>query len=323
MIEIVFSQSACGSLKLAQGYGKGKYPGGASSIGIIGSSDAPLTRKEIRKAQLLAEQRERLAWEHATPMNGKPDDVYCFSLALSMGDISDCLSDACRSPVLKRIYDVFPNKNNAVTIQQLLQKARQDLNHICNRFNAGEAIRVWYSNQPDELCGLYWLMTQLLEAASENCGPCYVVELPAWKADENQTITAHTSWAEVPPGEWHSYIDFQQPLPFPAFLTSCASVWKTLQSENAPLRAVISGRLLSVPDTFYDDFILCEIAKEAETFHEGRLIGKILGNYPLGISDAWISLRINEMIRRQILAIEVPAEKGQPAYHQILKKMRI
>ena len=32
MIEIVFGESACGSLKIAQTYGKGKYRGSAVSI---------------------------------------------------------------------------------------------------------------------------------------------------------------------------------------------------------------------------------------------------------------------------------------------------
>ncbi len=46
MIEIVFGESACGSLKIAQTYGKGKYRGSAVSVfmrheamGVYPSSD--------------------------------------------------------------------------------------------------------------------------------------------------------------------------------------------------------------------------------------------------------------------------------------------
>lgn len=35
MIEIVFSESACGSLKIAQTYGKGKYRGGAVLVRVF------------------------------------------------------------------------------------------------------------------------------------------------------------------------------------------------------------------------------------------------------------------------------------------------
>lgn len=34
MVEIVFSESACGSLKIAQTYGRGKYRGSAISVFI-------------------------------------------------------------------------------------------------------------------------------------------------------------------------------------------------------------------------------------------------------------------------------------------------
>lgn len=34
MIEVVFGESASGSLKIAQGYGRGKYRGGAVSVFI-------------------------------------------------------------------------------------------------------------------------------------------------------------------------------------------------------------------------------------------------------------------------------------------------
>ena len=38
MIEVVFNDSASGSLKVAQHYGRGKYPGGAFSVFICQES---------------------------------------------------------------------------------------------------------------------------------------------------------------------------------------------------------------------------------------------------------------------------------------------
>jgi hypothetical protein len=71
-------------------------------------------------------------------------------------------------------------------------------------------------------------------------------------------------------------------------LHAIASHWAELQKENAPLRAVINGRLQSVPENFYDDFILREIALEKNEFHEANLIGRIFGKYQLGIGDGWL-----------------------------------
>lgn len=68
MIEIVFSHSACGSLKVAQHYGKGEYKGGCSAAFISHADGRKPTKKEIKAAQREATETERLAWENATPM---------------------------------------------------------------------------------------------------------------------------------------------------------------------------------------------------------------------------------------------------------------
>lgn len=46
MIEIVFNESAAGSLKIAQSYGKGKYRGGATSVFIIKKDGSEPTEEE-------------------------------------------------------------------------------------------------------------------------------------------------------------------------------------------------------------------------------------------------------------------------------------
>ena len=89
MIEIVFGESACGSLKIAQTYGKGKYRGSAVSIFMRHEDGSVPSSDEMKKAQLQAQEQERIAWENAIPLGGKSSDVYCFDMALSVGDISD------------------------------------------------------------------------------------------------------------------------------------------------------------------------------------------------------------------------------------------
>lgn len=73
-------------------------------------------------------------------------------------------------------------------------------------------------------------------------------------------------------------------------LRSLASRWEELRRENATLRAVLNGALVSVPDTLYDACILRELEKQEDEFMEARLIGQVLGKYRLGIGDAWIAL---------------------------------
>ena len=76
MIEIVFGESACGSLKIAQTYGKGKYRGSAVSIFMRHEDGSVPSSDEMKKAQLQAQEQERIAWENAIPLGGKSSDVY-------------------------------------------------------------------------------------------------------------------------------------------------------------------------------------------------------------------------------------------------------
>ena len=106
MIEIVFGESACGSLKIAQTYGKGKYRGSAVSIFMRHEDGSVPSSDEMKKAQLQAQEQERIAWENAIPLGGKSCDVYCFDMALSVGDISDNGIGEQRKNVFKKMLSV-------------------------------------------------------------------------------------------------------------------------------------------------------------------------------------------------------------------------
>lgn len=71
---------------------------------------------------------------------------------------------------------------------------------------------------------------------------------------------------------------------------------------------------------FYDDFILREIAAEQDEFREANVIGRVLGNYQLGIGDAWIALRFEEMIGNGKLKAISTVDADSPIYHRMLKK---
>ena len=63
MLEVVFSDSAAGTMAVAIGH-KG-FLGGATSVII---SDGTVSKEEIEKFQHQAEERERSGWENAIPL---------------------------------------------------------------------------------------------------------------------------------------------------------------------------------------------------------------------------------------------------------------
>ena len=91
--------------------------------------------------------------------------------------------------------------------------------------------------------------------------------------------------------------------------------WSRLQEENAPLRAIVNGRLHSVREDFYDPFIRARI--HDRTLRVGQLIGEVLGRYQLGIGDWWIAKRIQAMADHGELII---VSKGDCFYRNEVRR---
>lgn len=318
MIEVVFSESAYGSLKVAQHYGVGKYHGAATSVFLRGQDGVEPTKAQMQEAQKRAEERARRDWENAVPLGGKREDLYCISLGMSMGEISEGGIGAQRRTVLEQAFSVWPKKHTAQQIDERLQDAQAALTAVLVRCSAGEPVRVWYSHNPDELCGMYWLLAQLRSLHQR--GSIYLVKLPEWEYIGENAITTRNGWGEIGPGEWGRYLPLQQEAQ-PAFLSLCAVKWSQLQEENAPLRVFLNGLLQSAPEDIYDSFILREIDAQPEVFSEAVVIGNVLGKYQLGIGDAWVALRIDKMIRAGTLEVVESAPAGDLIYRQKLRKV--
>lgn len=317
MIEIVFSDSAAGSLKVAQSLGKGKYRPAAVGVILAHGDGREATKEEIEQAQREAEERSRREWEQAVPLDGDPDDVFPFSIALSIGYIGkDALE--FRRPILERLFSIYPQDVREGLTDQLLRQAQENLDAVARRASEGEPLRIWTSDNPDECCGFYWMMALLSKL--KPTGPVHVVKLPDWVAAEDGTVIRMTGWGDVSPGQWGQYVPMQRPVP-QALMWGAAARWSELQRDGATLRAVVNGQLMSVPKTFYDSFILREIAAQPEEFMEAQVIGKVLGQYQLGIGDAWVALRIEEMIRSGKLEVLTQPPEDAPIYHRMLQKI--
>lgn len=318
MIDIVFSDSACGSLKAAQHCGKGEYLGGSVGVIISHHDGSEPTQEEIATAQKEAERRQRQEWEQAVPLGGNVADVFGFWLCFSIGDISEARPGIGRQQVIRQIFSVYPDCDDDEFIRNIPQSVAETLAVIRARLEQGELLRIWSSDQPDDACGLHWFMAWLADEKIPH-GEVLLVRLPQWNEDEAGAVQTISGWGEVSPGQWHRYLPLAKPVS-ESYIKSCAEHWRRLQKENMPLRAVLNGQLVSLPDTAYDSFIAREIAAEEAEFQEAMVIGRVLGNYCLGIGDAWISLRIEEMIRAGQLEPVTAARKDSPIYHRMLRK---
>lgn len=316
MVEAVFSESACGSLKYAQFFGRGEYGGGLLGI-ILEPSDGAPSEEEIAQAKRRAEEEHRRKWERARPMGGRAQDVYGFSLCLSLGDISENIPGPIRRQVLCAYCGFSPSVPGiGEQLDRWIDGGAETLRAVLERSAAGEPVRLWYSDQPDELCGFYWLLARL--DGLEQCGPVSAVRLPRWDQRDNSVVT-YIAWGEVSPGEWSRFLPLEQPVS-PTLRRACANRWKELQKENTPLRAVLNGVLAGVPEDFYDSFIRRELARMEREFNESRLIGEVIGRCQLGIGNGLIHRRIQAMVDAGELEALTQAAEGDPVYRRMLRK---
>lgn len=91
MIEILFTESAAGSMKMAKGIKN--IAGSSTAVLILNDDGSEPTAEELERERAKVEEKYRRKRENAVAVEGSPRDVVCFPLNLSMGDISEPFSD--------------------------------------------------------------------------------------------------------------------------------------------------------------------------------------------------------------------------------------
>lgn len=316
MIEIVFSNSACGALKVAQSFGKGEYRGSCIGVFIAHGDGSDPTQAEIDEKIQKFEELERHKWEKSVPLGGKPSDVYGLHLGLSFGSITDPLSLDDRLSAMQILLGCW-NEDLQEEFKDMILQTQQDLQIILKRIANSEDVRVWYSDNPDELCGFYWFMDQL-RSLPVNHGAIYAIKQP-YIVETEDSIHRYRGWGEVDPGDFHRF------LPLSVLISDFESryygnEWKELQRQNAVLRASVNGKLSSVPENIYDIYILQEIDEQPELFKEAIVVGNVLGKHGLSISDGYIHSRIDRLVEEGKIIAETAPKEGDPGYWRILRK---
>lgn len=226
------------------------------------------------------------------------EDVLFIGPHLDMGDLSSSINDPSRCEFLSQLIN--EKEFSLSEIEKLVDAAKN-----------GETIRIWKSNAPFSACGFAFVCKQLEHIQCE----IRVVHLENPQVGEEDSLISYGHWGEVAPADFDSFLKDEVKLS-EAEKRSQAELWKELQEENSPLRAVVNGQLISVLETFYDHLLIKELSDNE--WIVGELIGAILGKYPLGVSDSWYLYRINQLIEENTLKITSPKSIVNP-YQKTVK----
>lgn len=286
MIEVLFGESEAASMKAAK-----------NTIVIRGKTEGPVSVWLAGKKK--ASENGTVRW-----IEGTPEEVICLGFMLDIGDIQEEIDSPYRKNLIDSMYVQEPRGKDPESHQKfcnLSEVYAGELGRLINYLEKGETIRIWYSDAPYSVCGFY----QLCSILSGYEGRIRVVKLPQ-HIIRGKVIVSYKNWAEVAAEEFAGFLQYEKDLTREE-IRMYRCLWYELREDNSPLRAVMNGRVIGVGEDFYD-FLIWKMLTE-EPVKEARLIGDILGYYPVNVSDWWYGKRIDHFIEQGKISIVKDSEK--------------
>ena len=241
-------------------------------------------------------------------------EVFCFELALDVGDIAPERFWDERETVLRELIAAPENKRawgeqHAAGCVADAQDALERLLALAGH----DGVRIW-TDAPASICGACWLAGKLLDAQPKP--EVYIVTLPDFTARDNGTSVIMRGWGEAPPRDMPEFVKLTRRLPH-SMLLAMSEHWKQLQAENTQLRAMVNGRLTSVPETFYDFLIEQELEQMGTEFKAVELIINVMQRTN-GLGDGFIWQRIQSFVSRGELKQLTRARADEPPYRVVM-----
>ena len=221
-------------------------------------------------------------------------EIICLGFMMDIGDIQKPMDSTYRKELIHSMLAQNQWDQDSEMEKQLKQAGAiysAELQRLKQYLEQGETVRIWYSDAPYSICGFYSVCNLLQNYRNT----VRVVKLPECIVHD-QYIVSYQTWGEVVPEELEEFLCYEKQL-FREEVRRYAVLWQELMKENRPLRAVINGRVVSVPENFYDFQIWQRL--DHTPIMEARLIGDIIGETKLGVADWWYARRIEHFINQK------------------------
>lgn len=275
MIEVLFGESEAASMKAAKSTVIVGQVNGPTSVWMAGKKTPP-------------ESTAFTGW-----VEGTADEVVCLGFMLDIGNIKEPVDSQYRKKLIYSMYAQNQYGKSSEMDEELKLTGEvysNELLRLKKYLEDGETIRIWYSDAPYSRCGFYSLCWILQNYKNE----VHIVKLPEC-AVRKTSIISYRNWGEVSAEEFAGFLSHERMLTKEE-VRMYALLWIELTEDNSPLRAVINGRVTSVPEDFYDFLIWKRLT--CKPIKEARLIGDILGYFQIGIGDWWFARRIEHFIQQ-------------------------
>lgn len=294
MIELLFGESEAASMQVAKCKQISIVTDGSTAVFVAGKKKPP--------------RKVNTGW-----IEGASDEVICLGFLLDIGDIREAVTSTYRKRLICSLYNQNQWGQDEDLEQELYEavdKYESELQRLKDYLEQGEAVRIWYSDAPYSRCGFCHICHLLSQYENEVC----VVKLPGCVVRDNCVIN-YSNWGEVAAEEFAGFLSYKKILSQEE-IHMYALEWTDQVNENSPLRAVINGKLIGVPEVFYDFRIWQRITDKPEK--EARIIGDILGTSQIGVGDWWYAKRIEYHIRQGNIRV---AKDSENKYARVIERV--
>lgn len=294
MLEVAFSESVAGALKYAAGRRRGQR--------IEQGAVAVICDDPAEKERILAEMQKPKTWQGGE-LDCAPKDVVSLHLHLDFGDLSALDAGlASRKEPLEQLYGHFHG-----VADDLLRSAEQALSRVLE----AQEMRLWIGEQDAcDITAAFWLC-HLLRGKNVKM---YAVHLPAMEQNDG-VISRYSGAGDFEPERLSMEAARTHEIS-PEMQRYMANRFCELREDHAGLRAMVNGRVLSVPEDLYDPVLrACVPDGECKL---GLIIGRALGRLR-AVGDAILYLRVRRWIDNGVLKEISPAVDENP-YSAVVKR---
>jgi hypothetical protein len=182
--------------------------------------------------------------------------------------------------------------------------------------NENEVAWLWMGQNQHDVCGYYWLISQLKEYQGR-IFILYFNNLPF--INEKGNIFYPTTLHEIQPKEFLKAKKLNRAVTLSEFEVD-PDEWKRLSTENAMIRILEGGKkIVGKEDDFYDKDILANLTSE---FQKGnRAMSNILSKMKIKTGDVFLLWRIKKLAEEDKLEINGDTSKSWKDFEIRLKSV--
>jgi len=186
--------------------------------------------------------------------------------------------------------------DDKLTVHNLIKKLEEDVSL---------QVWVWIGQNQHDVCGYYWLMSQLKEYQGR-IFVLYLNNLPF--INEKGGIFYPNYLFEIQPKEFLKAKKLARPITLSEFEVD-PDEWKKLCSENAIVRILEGGKkILSKEASYYDKDILNAVTAEPQKLQ--KVLHNIFSKMKIRTGDVFLVWRIHELINEGKLEARGDWSKG-------------